>query len=358
MAPQALFIADRAEPDPARPGYARLDATRWRAGSASSCGTRRPTTSCCAPPRQGELDSESGLAKSVDRMLASPRLETGMRAFFDDMLRFDDLGVLAKDPAIYPIFGAETIADAREQTLRTLVDHLLVKKRDYRDLFTTPRHVHVAALAVIYDVAAPPGWTPYTSPAGQPARGPADPGQLPGRACAPGTQFADAARQGAARAAAVPDGAAPAAERRLLAARGSRTRACKTARERLDVHRTNPVCAGCHKITDPIGLALENFDGAGQFRATERGASIDTSGALDGKQLRRRRRPRRRRCTIIRQLSACLVQACLQLGYRRPAPSPPTSRCWTGSVKRFAADGYRLPDLLRTMALSSAFATV
>ena len=56
----------------------------------------------------------------------------------------------------------------------------------------------------------------------------------------------------------------------------------KTARERLAVHRTNPVCAGCHKLTDPIGLAFENFDGAGQFRATEHGAPIDASGELDG----------------------------------------------------------------------------
>ena len=64
----------------------------------------------------------AGRAKQGDRMLASPRLETGVRAFFDDMLRFDDLAVLAKDPGIYPTFGAETVGDAREQTLRTLVE--------------------------------------------------------------------------------------------------------------------------------------------------------------------------------------------------------------------------------------------
>src|SRR5581483_8818500 len=57
----------------------------------------------------------------------------------------------------------------------------------------------------------------------------------------------------------------------------------RTARERLAAHRATPVCAGCHKITDPIGLALENFDGAGQYRETERGAPIDASGSLDGK---------------------------------------------------------------------------
>ena len=35
----------------------------------------------------------------------------------------------------------------------------------------------------------------------------------------------------------------------------------KSVRERIEQHRANPACAGCHKIMDPIGLALENFDG-------------------------------------------------------------------------------------------------
>ena len=40
------------------------------------------------------------------------------------------------------------------------------------------------------------------------------------------------------------------------------------------MHNSNPSCAGCHLITDPIGLALENFDGAGGFRETEDGLEI------------------------------------------------------------------------------------
>jgi hypothetical protein len=55
-----------------------------------------------------------------------------------------------------------------------------------------------------------------------------------------------------------------------------------TARERLAAHQQNPVCAGCHSRTDPIGLALENFDGAGQYRASENNVAIDASGKLDG----------------------------------------------------------------------------
>ena len=55
-----------------------------------------------------------------------------------------------------------------------------------------------------------------------------------------------------------------------------------TLRERLTAHRTEPACAGCHQLTDPIGLGLENLDGAGQLRTTENGLPIDASGDLDG----------------------------------------------------------------------------
>lgn len=54
-----------------------------------------------------------------------------------------------------------------------------------------------------------------------------------------------------------------------------------TARERLAPLTTRSDCAGCHRQINPIGLALENFDAAGQFRSTENGAVIDASGAVD-----------------------------------------------------------------------------
>jgi len=51
-------------------------------------------------------------------------------------------------------------------------------------------------------------------------------------------------------------------------------------RERLEKHRANPVCAGCHRAMDPIGFAMENFDGIGRWRTTEDGQPIDASGTL------------------------------------------------------------------------------
>ncbi len=51
-------------------------------------------------------------------------------------------------------------------------------------------------------------------------------------------------------------------------------------RERMEQHRRDPVCAGCHKSMDPIGFALENFDAVGHWRTNEDGLKIDPSGTL------------------------------------------------------------------------------
>ncbi len=59
-----------------------------------------------------------------------------------------------------------------------------------------------------------------------------------------------------------------------------------TVRQRMEQHRGNPVCASCHKIMDPIGFSLENFDLIGQYRTKDGDAPIDVSGQLvDGTKL-------------------------------------------------------------------------
>jgi mono/diheme cytochrome c family protein len=70
------------------------------------------------------------------------------------------------------------------------------------------------------------------------------------------------------------------------AAKGAKT-APKTVRETLELHRSSPVCASCHRIIDPPGFALENFNSVGQWREkTESGAPIDAAGVLaDGSKV-------------------------------------------------------------------------
>jgi hypothetical protein len=54
----------------------------------------------------------------------------------------------------------------------------------------------------------------------------------------------------------------------------------RSVRERLEQHRANPVCASCHALIDPAGLALENFDAIGRWRTREPGGTVDTAGRL------------------------------------------------------------------------------
>ncbi len=55
-----------------------------------------------------------------------------------------------------------------------------------------------------------------------------------------------------------------------------------TLRERLEQHRADPACANCHKLMDPLGFALENFDAIGQYRTRDGTLAIDASGELPG----------------------------------------------------------------------------
>ncbi|MGE3190671.1 MAG: DUF1592 domain-containing protein, partial [Vicinamibacterales bacterium] len=59
-----------------------------------------------------------------------------------------------------------------------------------------------------------------------------------------------------------------------------------SVRERMEQHRANPACASCHRVIDPIGLALENFDVTGHYRIKDNGVPVDSAGTLyDGTKM-------------------------------------------------------------------------
>jgi hypothetical protein len=288
-------------------------------------------------------------------MLQSPRLENGVRAFFDDMFAFDDFDTLAKDAMVYPNVSGTTLKDAREQTLRTVYDHLITRNRDYRDLFTTRDTFVSPALASLYKVPSHPGWVPYEFPADSPRVGILSQVSFLAVHSHPGRS--SATRRGKALRELLLCQVVPSPPPNVDFSIVEDPKAnFHTARERLTAHRSNPVCAGCHRITDPIGLALENFDGAGQYRLTERGAPIDASGSLDGKTFNDpvglahalRDHPK---------LPTCLVKRMYAYGSGGPVSDADKPELeWLD--KRFAASGYRVPDLLRAIALSPAFSEV
>ena len=130
-----------------------------------------------------------------------------------------------------------------------------------------------------------------------------------------------------------------------------------TARERLSVHNTNPSCAGCHLITDPMGLSLENFDGAGRWRDTENGAELDIAGELDGVfyddipglALAMRDHPKLSWC-LVNRLYAYGTGGAVELRHDRPVLEYLEAR--------FVEGDHRLRGILRTLATSRAFTTM
>jgi hypothetical protein len=59
-----------------------------------------------------------------------------------------------------------------------------------------------------------------------------------------------------------------------------------STRERMEEHRKNPACNSCHRVIDPLGLALENFDVVGAWRIKDNGVDVDSNGVLyDGTKI-------------------------------------------------------------------------
>src|SRR6185312_9142560 len=112
VSPNVLFVTETSEPDPQHPGRQRLDAFSLATRLSLFLWNAMPDDNVLKAAESGEIETAKGRAKVVGMMLASRRLETGVRAFFDDMFGFDDFNALAKDPAVYPKFTGQMAQDA------------------------------------------------------------------------------------------------------------------------------------------------------------------------------------------------------------------------------------------------------
>ena len=126
-----------------------------------------------------------------------------------------------------------------------------------------------------------------------------------------------------------------------------------TVRGRLIDHMNNKGCAACHLRTDPPGLALEHFDGLGQQRTIENGATIDVSADVGGLKLDGAQGlgkflhddPR---------VPECLVRNIYSYAVGRDLDQKDESYL-AHQAKQFAGSGYRLTDLMMQIGSSSEF---
>ena len=361
ISPNFLFRIEEAEPDPDNRGEYRLTAFTKASRLSFLVWNSTPDTMLLDAAESGMLHTKKGLNQQLDRMLGSARFEAGVRAFFTDMLGFEEFDRLSKDGLLFPQFTRQVVEDAREQALLTLVDHLVIQERDYRDLFTTRKTFLTPSLAALLTIplvqgnqnAVPDRWIPFEYPENDPRAGMlAQPAFValhshPGRTSP--TLRGKALREFLLCQEVPP----PPGDVDFSLVQDMNNPKFKTTRQRFNAHDSVPACAGCHKIMDPIGLALENFDADGSFRTTENGITIDASGELDGityddpiglGQVLRNNQ----------NIPSCLVNRVFSYGASRAVTRD--DREWLKDVRKsFAKSGYTLRGLLRTIATSDHF---
>ena len=355
--PEFLFVTEYAEPDSEHESRLRLDGYSRAARLSFMLWNTTPDETLLTAAQRGELTDRDAVEKQVDRMMESGRFEQGVRAFFTDMLSLDDFATLEKDSVIFPAFSLAAAEDSREQVLRTLVGHLLTRDGDYRDIFTTRRTFMSAPLGILYRVPAehPGSWAPFEFPADDLRAGIQTELSFVALHSHPG-KSSPTLRGKAIRelllCQKVPDPPGNVNFDKFNDPNSPN----KTARMRLTAHATEPACAGCHKLMDPIGLALENFDGAGQIRQTEDGERIDASGVLNGVKFANAR-GLGQAMHDDPAATSCLVRRAYSYAAGRSIQSG--ERAWMTDLERsFADNGFRLRPLFRRIAVSDALQSI
>jgi len=128
-----------------------------------------------------------------------------------------------------------------------------------------------------------------------------------------------------------------------------------SVRERMEEHRKNPACASCHRVIDPLGLALENFDVTGAWRIKDNEVAVDANGKLyDGTDLNGpasiRQALLNRSESVIRNFAENLMS--YGLGRRVEYFDEPTVRA---IVKKAALNNHRFSSFVLGIVNSSAF---
>lgn len=302
----------------------------------------------------GALDTPQGLSRQVDRMIASPRFSEGVRAFFTDMLQLGDIDNLSKDVLIFPAYSTSVAEAMREQTLRTITYLLVDQDRDYRDLFTARQIAMNRLLGPVYDIpVAKQGWYIHEFPAGDPRTGLLTHASLLALHAHPGRTSPTLRGKALREILLCEKVPSPPANVNFAVVQDVNNPTLKTTRARLLAHLDDESCSTCHKITDPLGLGLEQFDGVGQFRTRENGEPIDVTGTFEASgydgaaQLGKL-------FAGSSQANSCLVRTAWKYAHgREPYGADASDLAALGET--FAQQGHRMKALFRALALDPDF---
>ena len=229
---------------------------------------------------EGRLSPEK-LEGQALRMLADPRAEALGTRFAAQWFRLQDMDKVRPDPNFYPNYD-ENLAQAMRRETELFFANLVQENRSLLDLYRADYTFVNERLARHYGI---PGV------AGRQFRRVAYPDDTRRGILGHGSMLVLTSL--ANRTSPVlrgkwvmevllgtPPPPPPADVPALEDTAGAKDGRLLTTRERMELHRSNPSCSSCHRLIDPIGLALENFDVTGQWRLRENGATLDTRGVF------------------------------------------------------------------------------
>ena len=303
-----------------------------------------------------ELHEPAVLEAQVRRMLADPRSMSLVTDFAFQWLQVDSMDKIEPDPFEYPNFD-EDLRSAFRTEMKLFVNSILRQDRDVRELMTANWTYVNERLAEHYGIANVRGAQFRRVTLTDSHRF----GLLGKGAILMGTSYANRTApvlRGAWVLESItgtpphaPPPAVPALKENVPGAKQL------TIRERMEQHRTNPSCAACHGVMDPIGLALENFDAMGGWQVKDRdaGQPIDASGRMaDGTQVTGPDALRNALMARPQQFVQTLTEKLMTFALGRTMEwyDMPTVRA---IVRRAAQDDYRFSSIVLGVVESAPF---
>jgi len=238
----------------------------------------------------GTLRQPAVLEKQVQRMLKDPRSEALATRFASQWLRLQDLVKLIPDYLQYPMYD-RTLADALKRETELFFDAVVRNDRPIQELLTADYTFVNERVAKHYGVPNITGPEFRRVEMTDPNR--RGLGLLGQGSILSLTSVADRTSPvqrgkwimevllGSPPPPPPPN--VPALDDSAAAAQGGKV---LSVRQRMEEHRKNPACNSCHRVIDPLGLALENFDVTGAWRIHDGDSGIDSSGDLyDGTKM-------------------------------------------------------------------------
>jgi cytochrome c553 len=235
----------------------------------------------------GRLSAPAALENEVRRMLRDPRADVLASRFAAQWLRLQDLEKINPDVRFYPDFDQQLKTSLLQET-ELFFRHIVREDRPVQELFSADYTFVDERLARHYGI---PG---VVGPDFRKVQYPDDSrrGVLGHGSILTLTSHADRTSP-VLRGKWVmevllgtPPPPPPPNVPDLEATAEAQDGRLRTVRERMEQHRANPACASCHRMIDPIGLALENFDVTGAWRIKDNGAPVDAAGTMyDGTPL-------------------------------------------------------------------------